>query len=432
MSALQFLNKKSWHTSTIRNNEKVWLAEQSDAKEQARVAELQKQLEEERKLEEIQRLEIESGRLDPAEVLKRRRLNWMYEHGASAADDADARKEHEEKERDDILLGKKKVDLDEIANEEEDKEKAFLVDAEAKFREDPLVQIQKQTALAAQLAPRERRLGLPKIALPARKSSKYTPEELAAKKSRKEERRVIREERRRRKEEKALQKRSRAEQYEAKFYDVDVDPKDENDAKLFDKEDHTRPDKHRELSPRREESRRVVSPRCEPRESADGGRYGLHIPIGGTGVAVTTDFVPRTRDEMGELRRSESFREDRTDQPPLSSPRRVKSERASRPPLSPKLRERAEEKRQILKDMKEDALRLEDERRRRAQKHVQDANREREAIEDRLRRRKSNLSVSDEEPAMSFARETFARGRSTADRIRQRRAWAAKDSNASY
>lgn len=432
MSALQFLNKKSWHTSTIRNNEKVWLAEQAAAKEQARVAELQKQLEEERKLEEIQRLEIESGRLDPAEVLRRRRLNWMYEHGPSAAEDGDAQKERDEKERDDILLGNKKVDLEQLAHEEEEKGTAFLVDAEAKLREDPLVRIQKQTALAAQLAPRERGLGLPKIALPARKSAKYTSEELAAKKARKEERRMIREYRKRKKEEKALRKRERAEQYEAKFYDVDVDAKDDNDAKLFDKEDRSRPDKHRDLSPRREEHRRVVSPRCEPGKSTDGGRYGLHIPIGGTGVAVTTGFVPRSRDDNGELRRSESCREDRPTQPRLSSPQRAKSERASRPPLSPKLRGRAEEKRRILKEMKEDALRLEDERRRRAQKHVQDANREREAMEDRLRRRKSNLSVSEEEPATSFARQTFARGRSTADRIRQRRAWAANDSNASY
>lgn len=437
MSALQFLNKKSWHTSTIRNNEKVWLAEEAAAKERARVAELQKQLEEERKLEEIQRLEIESGRLDPAEVLKRRRLNWMYEQGGAAGaeeDEPEKKKRREEKERDDVLLGKKKVDLEEVGveKEKEKQEKAFLVDAEAKFREDPMMQIQRETALAEKVLGKERGriLPKPKITLPARKN-KYTPEELAAKKARKEERRLIREERKRRKEEKAMRKRVRAEQYEAKFYDVDVDPHDEADAKLFDSEEPRSADRRRELSPRRDERHRAVSPGRDSTGLSDGVKYGLHIPTCGTGVAVTKDFVPRNRDDTPDVRRSESFREDRPAQPPLST-RRTKSERASRPPLSPVLRGRADEKRRLLKEMKEDALRLEDERRVRAQKHVQDANREREAMDDRFRRRKSSLSVWDEEPAKSFARQTFSRGRSTADRIRQRRAWATSDSNASY
>ena len=64
MSALQFLNKKSWHTSTIKNNEKVWIREQEAAKEAARIAELQKQIAEERRQQDLQRLEEESGRVD--------------------------------------------------------------------------------------------------------------------------------------------------------------------------------------------------------------------------------------------------------------------------------------------------------------------------------------------------------------------------------
>lgn len=436
MSALQFLNKKSWHTSTIRNNEKVWLAEQAAAKEQARVAELQKQLEEERKLEEIHRLEIESGRLDPSEVLKRRRLNWMYEHGPAHLDEhePDLKKRKEDKERDDVLLGKRKVDFDDDEKVKKAKDRAFLVDAEAKFREDPMMQIEREKAIAEQhLATKsERTLPMPRIALPTR--TKYTAEELAAKKARKEERRLIREERKRRKEEKAMRKRLRAqrtaERYEAKFYDIDVDPHDENDAKLFDSPPPKSPDTRLERSPRRER-RRAASPGADSTGLSEGMKYGLHIPEGGTGVTVTTEFVPRKRDDSAELRRADSYREDRPTQPPLS-PRRVKSERASRPPLSPVLRGRAEEKRRILKEMKEDALRLEDERRMRAQKHVQDANREREAMDERFRRRKSSLTVLDDEPATSLARDAYSRGRTTADRIRQRRAWATNDSNASY
>ena len=76
--------------------------------------------------------------------------------------------------------------------------------------------------------------------------------------------------------------------------------------------------------------------------------------------------------------------------PPLPR-RRTKFDKARRPPLSPVLRDGAEEKRRLLKKMKEEALRLEDQRRMRAQKHVLAANREREDLDARFRRRKSNL-----------------------------------------
>jgi len=33
MSALKFLGKKSWHTGTIQNQERVWLAEQKKDEE---------------------------------------------------------------------------------------------------------------------------------------------------------------------------------------------------------------------------------------------------------------------------------------------------------------------------------------------------------------------------------------------------------------
>lgn len=46
--------KKSWHPSTIRNQEKVWKAEQQDEDEKRKVAELQKELQEQRDKEEFQ------------------------------------------------------------------------------------------------------------------------------------------------------------------------------------------------------------------------------------------------------------------------------------------------------------------------------------------------------------------------------------------
>lgn len=148
MSALQYLNKKSWHTATIKNNEKKWLREQEAAKEKARIEELQKQLAEERRQEELQRLEEESGRVDPNASLKRQRLNWMYEYGR---DEKENEKQRVAKEKEDVLLGKKPVDI-ETAGDAERTERATLVDTEAKMREDPLVQIEIQRAKLRALA----------------------------------------------------------------------------------------------------------------------------------------------------------------------------------------------------------------------------------------------------------------------------------------
>lgn len=433
MSALQFLNKKSWHTSTIRNNEKVWLAEQAAAKEKARVAELQKQLEEERKLEEIQRLEIESGRLDPAEVLKRRRLNWMYEHDPADKDveRPDLKKRRLDKDRDDVLLGKKEVDLDDEAKKKEEAERAFLRDAEAKIRADPMTQVAKEMALAEQLLSKTRSRTAPRqeTLIPAHNAptNKYTPAELAAKKVRKEERRQIREARRLKKEEKEMRKRLRAQQYETKFVEVDVQPNDDKkEAKLFSTDPRSCCDERGEHSQTKTDRYRSSSPRRDSAAISEGLKYGLHIPKSGTGVAVTKEFTPRNRSELVNSKH---------DNAGCRSPvrdRRPKSEGARRPPLSPVLRDRAEEKRRLLKEMKEDALRLEDQRRVRAQKHVLDANREREDLDERFRQRKSNLSAWKNEPAATFARETISGNRSTADRIRQRRAWATNNSNAQY
>jgi hypothetical protein len=40
MPGLSFLSKKSWHTSNISNQEKVWIAEQKAAAEEAKLKEL--------------------------------------------------------------------------------------------------------------------------------------------------------------------------------------------------------------------------------------------------------------------------------------------------------------------------------------------------------------------------------------------------------
>lgn len=44
MPGLSFLSKKSWHTSNISNQEKVWLAEQKAEAEALKTKELQDQI----------------------------------------------------------------------------------------------------------------------------------------------------------------------------------------------------------------------------------------------------------------------------------------------------------------------------------------------------------------------------------------------------
>lgn len=239
MSALQFLNKKSWHTATIRHNEKVWVKEQEAAKEKQRMEELQKQLEEERKLEEIQRLEVESGRLDASEVMKRRRLNWMYEHGASQTEEE--RKKEEEKEKEDIMLGKKSMKLDDgEAQENEKEERLKLRDVEAKLREDPMFGVELEKA-------RARTQGNGEVSMVRGRRDDGRMEEVEEKLARKEERRRIREERRIRRE-------------------------------------------------RRKRERGLRIDREEVR-GKEGSEYGLRLPEGGSGVRVGRVFKAKNREE---------------------------------------------------------------------------------------------------------------------------------------
>lgn len=58
---LAFLNKKHFHTGSIRNVEEVWKREQKAAREEARLEELQKQIAQERQLEELEHLAERAG-----------------------------------------------------------------------------------------------------------------------------------------------------------------------------------------------------------------------------------------------------------------------------------------------------------------------------------------------------------------------------------
>ncbi|RWW78417.1 hypothetical protein BHE74_00013360, partial [Ensete ventricosum] len=59
--ALKFLNKKGWHTGSLRNIENVWKAEQKHEAEQRKLEELRKQIQDEREKSEFRLLQEQAG-----------------------------------------------------------------------------------------------------------------------------------------------------------------------------------------------------------------------------------------------------------------------------------------------------------------------------------------------------------------------------------
>lgn len=74
--ALKFLNKKGWHTGSLRNIENVWKAEQKHDAEQKKLEELRKQIQEERERSEFRALQEQAGL-----VPRQERLEFLYDSG---------------------------------------------------------------------------------------------------------------------------------------------------------------------------------------------------------------------------------------------------------------------------------------------------------------------------------------------------------------
>jgi hypothetical protein len=98
---LAFLNKKSWHTSTLHNQELVWLAEQKDANEKKRIEQWKREKMEEQKIAELRALQdAASGRV------RQQRVDWIYEAPVSKTTS-----------NEEYLLGKKIETFDEVNGE---------------------------------------------------------------------------------------------------------------------------------------------------------------------------------------------------------------------------------------------------------------------------------------------------------------------------
>ena len=57
--SLSFLSKKTWHTTNLKNVEKVWLAEQEQEKEKQKLEKWKKEREEEKQQAELRALQDE-------------------------------------------------------------------------------------------------------------------------------------------------------------------------------------------------------------------------------------------------------------------------------------------------------------------------------------------------------------------------------------
>ncbi|KAG4946066.1 hypothetical protein JHK87_042073 [Glycine soja] len=83
--ALKFLNKKGWHTGSLRNIENVWKAEQKHEAEQKKLEELRKQIQEERERTEFRLLQEKAGLVPHQE-----RLEFLYDSGLSVGKSANS------------------------------------------------------------------------------------------------------------------------------------------------------------------------------------------------------------------------------------------------------------------------------------------------------------------------------------------------------
>jgi hypothetical protein len=63
---LDYLNKKTWHTGSIKNIEKVWIQEQKEMEKIKKQEEAAKRLQEERYNEELKKLQYNAGLITKA------------------------------------------------------------------------------------------------------------------------------------------------------------------------------------------------------------------------------------------------------------------------------------------------------------------------------------------------------------------------------
>lgn len=150
--ALKFLNKKGWHTGSLRNIENVWKAEQKHEAEQRKLEELRKQIQEERERSEFRQLQEQAGL-----VPRQERLEFLYDSGLAVGKGSSSGFESLSKPTDPITTAVTTADSSSSAKPQasvpgalfEDKPQSSN-DAWRKLHSDPLLMIRQreQEALA--------------------------------------------------------------------------------------------------------------------------------------------------------------------------------------------------------------------------------------------------------------------------------------------
>ncbi|XP_055804100.1 uncharacterized protein LOC129873113 [Solanum dulcamara] len=150
--ALKFLNKKGWHTGSLRNIENVWKAEQKHDAEQKKLEELRKQIQEERERSEFRQLQEQAGL-----VPRQERLEFLYDSGLAVGKGSSSGFESLSKPTDPVTTAVTTVDSSSSAKPQasvpgalfEDKPQSSN-DAWRKLHSDPLLMIRQreQEALA--------------------------------------------------------------------------------------------------------------------------------------------------------------------------------------------------------------------------------------------------------------------------------------------
>ena len=95
---MAFLNKKSWHSGSFVNIEKVWIAEEKYKDERQKYLEKKKKLVEEKYSDELKENMIKAGLL-PESV--RNKIDWMYD---------DFNQKEDKNLAEEYLLGNKKIE----------------------------------------------------------------------------------------------------------------------------------------------------------------------------------------------------------------------------------------------------------------------------------------------------------------------------------
>lgn len=71
--------KKSWHPSTLKNQERVWKAEQAASEEKKRILELQREREQENDRTQLNEMAQRNFGAGGSHLAGDNRLHWMYD-----------------------------------------------------------------------------------------------------------------------------------------------------------------------------------------------------------------------------------------------------------------------------------------------------------------------------------------------------------------